>query len=310
MFRFNMPDPALDKITRIRALAAQFDAFMDSDAMRALLDLLDTDISGISDKYNARRKKDGGIRETQEIAPLFSLEDKRRELYPLFAELGFFDINTPQSSEYSRILILGASLNSTYLKTKCSAGWITPRVVSTDGLSCFRPINPVERTASVFRTDSDTEFGAASDSFVSVFGLERNKWQDRFLGDRNLNRISCIRTYPEQKNGCAFRIFAAPSTQPSERRADTGDTILFYLENAGIQPGESLLAITSNRYCNRQFLQLAYQIMRSDLPVSLDIIGNYRDREIVTAEQYDPVQYLQDVIAMIDWINRFKKGII
>lgn len=302
-----MPDPAQGKEARAKALMQQFDAFLGSGAMQTLLRLLDTDIHGIAEKYGARRKEDGSVFETQELKEDTSLEKNRDGIYECLRELGFFDISRPLSSDYSRILILGASLNNSYLRTKCSAEWITPGVSSVDGLACFRPINPIERTDNGFRTDSDTEFGAVSDSIVSVFDLERDKWQDDFTGNRNLNSISCIRTYPEKKHGCTFRVFAAPSTDAAIRRADTGDTLEYYLDNAGINPGETLLAITNNRYCNRQFIQLAYHIIRSDHPVGLDVIGNLGDRDIVNAETYDPLQYLQDVIAIIDWIDRFAK---
>ena len=103
-----------------------------------------------------------------------------------------------------------------------------------------------------------------------------------------------------------IHVFAAPSSEPSIRRADTGDTLKFYMENAGIQDGESLLAITSNRYCNRQFLQLAYQIIKENRRVGLDVIGNYSDEELGVLKGYDPYQYIQDVISIIDWIKRFR----
>ena len=35
----------------------------------------------------------------------------------------------------------------------------------------------------------------------------------------------------------------------------------FYLDNSDVTPDDSLLFITSNRYCNRQFIQLAYQLI-------------------------------------------------
>ena len=81
------------------------------------------------------------------------------------------------------------------------------------------------------------------------------------------------------------------------------------MENGGIQEGESFLAITSNRYCNRQFLQLAYQIIKEDRRVGLDIIGNYGDDELSVLNDYDPYQYIQDIIAMTDWIKRFENDI-
>ena len=68
----------------------------------------------------------------------------------------------------------------------------------------------------------------------------------------------------------------------------------------------SLIIPTYNRYCNRQFLQLAYQIIKEDRRVGLDVIGNYGNDELHVLKGYDPYQYIQDVIAMIDWIKRFR----
>ena len=309
MIRFRMPSPELDRAARIKELKEQTDAFIRSDALNALLDALDTDIDNISHQYNARAQKGGKVLETQEIASIPELNSRKDELYPLFEELGFFGINNPVSSDYSRILILSASLKTTYLKTVSSANWVTSKVISVDALACFRPINPVERVNTGCTIDSDTEFGCASDSLSEVYSIPSDKWADDFSGDRNLNSISCVRKSREEGDGPVIRVFAAPSSEPSIRRADTGDTLRFYLENGGIQDGEILLAVTSNRYCNRQFLQLAYQIIKEDRRVGLDIIGNYRDDELGMLKDYDPYQYIQDVIAIIDWINRFNNDI-
>lgn len=306
MIRFIMPNFDLDKVSRIKELNKQVEAFMECAALKALLDKLDTDIDCIAEQYNARVQKGGKVIETQEIVSIPELAKRRDELYPLFDELGFFKINRPVSTKYTRILILSASLKSTYLKTKCSAKYITPKVLSIDALSCFRPINPVERINTGCKINSDTEFGCASDSLSEIYGIPFDTWEDDFSGDRNLNRISCIRKCMKTGAYPMFRVFAAPSSEPSIRRADTGDTLKFYMENAGIQDGESLLAITSNRYCNRQFLQLAYQIIKENRRVGLDVIGNYSDEELVVLKGYDPYQYIQDVISMIDWIKRFR----
>ena len=304
-----MPSPKLDRAARIKELNEQTDAFIRSDALNALLDALDTDVDSILHQYNARAQKGGKVLETQEIASLPELNARKDELYPLFDELGFFGINRPISHDYSRILILSASLKSTYLKTSSSKNWVTPKVVSVDALACFRPINPVERINTGCTIDSDTEFGCASDSLSEVYAIPSGKWEDDFSGDRNLNSISCIRKSTEKGKGPLIRVFAAPSSEPSIRRADTGDTLKFYVENSGIQDGESFLAVTSNRYCNRQFLQLAYQIIKEDRRVGFDIIGNYRDDELGVLKDYDPYQYIQDVIAIIDWINHFEDDI-
>ena len=112
MIRFIMPNFELDKVSRIKELNKQVEAFMECTALKALLDKLDTDIDCIAEQYNARVQKGGKVIETQEIVSIPELAKRRDELYPLFDELGFFKINRPVSTKYTRILILSASLKS------------------------------------------------------------------------------------------------------------------------------------------------------------------------------------------------------
>ena len=154
-----------------------------------------------------------------------------------------------------------------------------------------------------------------------IYYLSRKK--DAFHGDRNLNSISCVRVFsgrnpPERHdlptaagsvgarpNGRQYRVFAAPSSQPELRRADTGDSFLFYLQQTELCPSDSLLLLTNNRYCNRQFLQLAFLMMKQACPIRFDIIGCTPDDRVISRERYDPFQFLQDLIGVLDWIERF-----
>ena len=131
--------------------------------------------------------------------------------------------------------------------------------------------------------------------------MKSKGWEDSFHGDRNLNSISCIRT-------CGpYRLFAASSSEPEIRRADTGDCLCFYIDKTSPDEGESLLAITSNRYCNRQFVQTAYQLIRKGCRADFDVIGCRDDEHIQTADEYDPLQYIQNLIGTLDWIERFRR---
>ena len=304
MFRFIMPDPSLPTPALLESLRMQFEAFLRSAALQELFAVLKTDRRTLGEVYGGRAAAGGGVRETQELRPLEELEQYREALYPLFRELGLVDINRPLCKDYSRILVLGGSLSACHSRTAAAAGWVTPSVRCVDGLSCYRPINPVERRASAFQSSSDTEFGVLSDAFASVFGLSGQP-EDQFHGDRNLNRISCVRTFAGAGEECSFRVFAAPSTQPEERRADTGDTLRFYLLQTPPAPSESLLAVTNNRHCNGQFLQMAYDLYRAGCPVRLDVIGCFSDQDVTRVDQYDPYLYLQELIRILDWIERF-----
>lgn len=306
MLRFVMPDPALPRDRRMRMLRAQFAAFLCSEALRELFDILGVDRASFSRVYNGRRGADGRTLETQELAPAVSLEPHREAIYPLLEELGFFTINKPLRAEHSHLVVLGGSLEACYTRTRSAAAWMTPSVRCADGLACYRPIHPRERTGGAPSFRCETEFGAMSESFASVFSLP-GAWEDAFHGDRNLNGISCIRTYTGTEDGRQYRVFAAPSSQPELRRADTGDSFLFYLRQTALSPADSLLVLTNNRYCNRQFLQLAFLTMRREHPIAFDIIGCTPDERVISRERYDPFQFLQDLIGILDWIELFDR---
>lgn len=319
MFRFVMPAPELKREEQLGLLRSQFNAFSESSALRELFAILKVDWAEFSRVYNGRLRSDGRILETQELEPLAVLDRHRDEIYPLLDELGFLTINRPLEKDHSRLVVLGGSLEACYTRTKAAADRLTPSVRYTDGLACFRPIHPKEREASVCLPACETEFGAMSESFRSVFSLPSD-WEDAFHGDRNLNSISCIRVFsggnsPEchdapagaSSNGRQYRIFAAPSSQPELRRADTGDSFLFYLQQTELSPSDSLLLLTNNRYCNRQFLQLAFLMMMQACPIRFDIIGCTPDDRVVSRERYDPFQFLQDLIGVLDWIERFDR---
>lgn len=302
MIRFQMPDREMDFMARAAFIEEQLKEFLGSEPLREIFSLLDADLETIGIKYNGR-KKGGGMVETQELYPSEALEGKRERLYPLFRELGFFDINAPIHSENSHVIVLGGALTACLDRTECADKWIGKGTRFMDGLACYRPINPVERKRPGF--DAETEFGAMTKSFLDVFKLREAHCFDDFTGDRNLNSISCIREYHRDGETLKYRIFAAPSSEPEARRADTGDTLRFYLRNNSIGKDDTLLFITNNRYCNRQFLQLSYCMLMEKCSPGIDIIGCSDDDRVMTAEKYDPFQYLQDLIAIIDQAGRF-----
>ena len=300
-----MPDHTMPALMRERHLKEQMEGFLRLDALAEVFDLLKTDRTRIAEDFNARTRESGKVLETQVMEPAEELEPLREKLYPLMDELGLLRINRPLSQRHSRILILAGAFDACFTRTIAAAKWKDPDTLSVDGLSCYRPVNPKERASSAFASSSETEFGVMTDALSEVFGLPKSAFQDSFTGDRNLNRISCIREFSDQSGDCLYRVFAAPSYTPEQRRADTADALRFYMENAGVLPKESLLAITSNRYCNRQFLQLAHYVIKNDWAVDLDVVGCIPDGQITAVESYDPLQYLQELIGILDWIGRF-----
>ena len=304
MIRFRMPDGSLTKDEKKKELEKQFHDFVSSEALQEIMSVLGTDLRDFPRIYGKRQKASGGVMETQDMKALPELEQHRYELYPLLQELGFIDINSPFKAGHTRILILGGALGACFDRTRYSARFISEETGYIDALTCFRPINPVERVKAGSTSLTDTEFCALTEAMSEVYELDKSGWKDDFAGDRNLNSISCNRVY-DRDGCCAYRLFSAPSSHPQLRRADTGDCLSYYLEQTNPDEKDSILAVTSNRYCNRQFIQIAYKMMKRDCRADFDIIGCRVGEAIVGVESYDPLQYLQDLIGILDWIERF-----
>lgn len=306
MIRFVMPPKAHNASQKAEAVIAQLEEFLHSKATQDLFEILDIDKDTVGNVYNGRTRSDGSIVELQELSHSAPLSEKRAVLYPLFRELGFIDINKPVNNKHSRIIVLGGSLSAVNERTECAKNWIDETTGYVDGLACYRPIGTAERS-KMPSCLCDTEFGAMSESFVRVFDLDRQGFTEDFKSDRNLNGISCIRNL-EGSDNRKYRIFAAPSSEPHQRRADTSDTLEFYYgHEKHIDVEDSLLFITNNRHCNRQFLQLAYCMIKNDHPGIIDVIGCYPDDRVTSVDEYDPYLYLQDLIGIMDWMRRFKE---
>lgn len=298
MIRFSLPEGQSTE-EQIRSLRKQARDFLSSEALLELYDLLDTDAEHFSDAYDQRKQAQGRVKEVQEIRECRDLEPLREPLYPLLKELGFFTITEPLRGSADSILVPGAAYGSCFLRTEKAASLVTETTLAFTGLSCFRPINPAERKGSKTACDAETEFGVMTRAFQKYLKLGCD-FEDEFHGDRNLNRISCIRTFSTEHEAFPCRIFAAPSSAPDQRRADTADTFLYYLREARPKENTSFLAVTDNIYCNRQLLQFAYILLKENIPAGLDVIGCHVYGP-ETPKTYRISFFLQEVSALKNW---------
>ena len=305
MIRFTMPDSSLSREEQTDILNKQFAAFMKSDDLSGICSLLGCDPDSLGELFGARKSGGGRVIEEQAMKSRAELEDLRYGLYPLLRELGALDINEPLNDDCSRIIILGGSLNACNIRALRAPSLVSGNTLSIDGIACYRPVNPVERSSSEFSSACETEFGVMAEAVANAFGLDPLKYEDDFASDRNLNSVSCVRTFHDAPDGRLYRVFAAPSTEPQLRRADTFDSLDYYLRKQPLSASEKLLFITGNRYCNRQFIQLASKMLSSGCRAGFDIIGCQSSRDIPSADQYDPTFFINDLAGTIDWIKRF-----
>ena len=319
MVRFSMPPAYLDKETRIRQLNSQFEEFLDSDILREYLDVLgvtSTDPAAVHaelQQYNTRQTEDGGKLESQDAPKHRVLEDKKAELFPYYCELGLVTINTPKADDYDHIVMLGGSANSNFDKTMAASGFLNPDVRDVSALACYRPVQPEDRENTKKNhnaADFDTEAGSFVSAYNKIFSLTEHLDEEVFCFKRNINTACGIRFFYDD-HGTSFRVLAAPGEEPVYR-ADTYDTCLYYLDNLpNKDAAKKILVITNNQYSNYQFITFAMAVLERDRNnMDFEIIGCSPDDRLATAKNYNTNQYLVDIIAMIDWIIRFRKRFV
>jgi hypothetical protein len=279
MFRFRMPK-------MIGAgLKEQCAAFLRSDALKELFSVLGTDRASFLENQRT------GIVTVED-------PDKKVALYPLLDELGFFGINVPLYPAYDHILVLGGLLDACFERTAGAAAWITESTLSVDALTTPRRIEERERTGSRFHCSAATEEEALGEAFRQVFHTEPYR-----IFSTPEDGTSAEDGERSGNPDILYRIFSTPFGTDG-RRADTGETFRYYLEKAKPAEGSTILAVTHNRYCNRQFLQLSHDLLREHLPVNLDMAGVVEDERIVPAQSYDPSAFLRDLSGVRYWAER------
>ena len=283
------------------------DGFLESDEFNSICDILGTTPDSIDSDYNARQRSDGTYVEQQLMKKNEDLEQYRSKLFPLFNALGFYQRYDTELKGYNHIVVLGGTYNAGYFRTSCAKEFVNSNVKTVDGLTCYRPINPIEKKEKEYNSNGDTEFGALSDAFVEVFNLGDSEYEDKFTSNRNINSVTNIRTFEERYQGATLRLYACPSLEPDIRRANTGDCIRYYVENNTFKEEDKVIFVSNSRYCNRQFLQIIYYLLKTPVVFPFDIVAYTNQDCHATVDKIDLSFDVQELIAIIDWVNRFKE---
>ena len=325
--RFTIPDNTLDRIERIAAVNEQFDDYLGSDAFTGLLDIL-----GIRDRtstkailsglkgYDTRRGKEVHFADVSNKV----LTENKEELFYVYKDLGLIDVYMPANegrdgSGFSDLLVLGGAFEACYRRTDRAAGFISSATRRVSGLSAFRPIPSRELDAPrrVCSRDVEhpehTEFEAMSDAFVRKFKLE-HIIREEFSSSTNLNLISNVREFAPT-DGVRYTVYASPSSSV-DRRASTMDTYEHFLrdvnEDICAEEDCGFLVISDNRYVTYQVIPLLICIFGSklcDRIQTVDIIGCYDAKRQATKDTYD-IAYINEVIATVEWILKFKDAFV
>lgn len=225
--------------------------------------------------------------------------------------LGLTQSSEPRRASYDAFLVLGGARLSCYLRALRAAELVRAGTsVRTIGLlGAARPVADSERDATdTYAPGATDEFDLALAGGEKAFGFDSRDFHEERSEDReNPNAAWVVRrgdvTYSEQ----ALRVvaLAAPSSDPTRRRANSADTLVFFLDHEQIASGSTLLLITSQIYV--PYVQLeALRTIGIARQVNVETIGfPGRDRMPELQGMSGTNHYLQEVRSAIQAARRF-----
>lgn len=224
--------------------------------------------------------------------------------------LGLVDACAPVLSDYDHLVALGGARLSCKLRPALAAELIHAglRVGQVILLGAARPIPDSERDAT------DTYALGASDEFELIvagaqqaFGFDAATFDEERNDDPASHNLSwIIRRFRATFDGQPLKILAisAPSSDPLRRRANSADTLLFFLDREKVEPKARLLLITSQIYVPYTQLEALRSI---GLPrkVTVETIGFPSERMPSLQGLASANHYLQEVRSTIQAARRF-----
>ena len=216
--------------------------------------------------------------------------------------LGLVDIENPlQIPDF--ILPLGGARLSNYARPAKAKEVIDQmdihgrRVVALSGT---RPINDVERPfLEEYAPGAVTEFEAISKGMEKVFSLRPDCYDEELHKDSNINLEWARRTYEDRYNDNIIMSMAAPSSDP-DRRANSRDTFVYFLDRFQVTNGTRLLLVTSCIYVPFQLLR--FMDLAIERGFYVDCIGMANDDKKGTAFS-QITNYCQETKAAINAIK-------
>lgn len=230
------------------------------------------------------------------------LEDAKR--------LGMIVAEDPRKKEYDYILVLGGARLSCKLRSERAAEVIRAGIATKaiGLLGAARPVAETEREATdSYAPGAKDEFDLMVAGAHSAFGPTSSLFSE----ERNDDPSEPNRGWIDQRfeidfggNPVRFVAVSAPSSDPQKRRANSADTIIFFLKRVDVQPGARLLLITSQIYV--PYVQLeALRTVAVPHGIYVETIGFPGDRMPSVQGLTNTNNYLQEVRSAIQAARRF-----
>jgi hypothetical protein len=168
--------------------------------------------------------------------------------------LGLVTAQNPIRASYDYIVMLGGARLSCKLRPLRAAEVMRAGVHAGKIalLGAARPIPDSERDATdTYAPGAADEFDLIVAGAQQAFGFNASDFEEERFddpGNRNLSWI--IRRFESSVDDQPIKILAisAPSSDPLRRRANSADTMIFFLDRETVRAGSKLLLITSQIY--------------------------------------------------------------
>lgn len=223
-------------------------------------------------------------------------DEHARQVYRAAQELGLIDSSPPTLSEVDHLLILGGLATGVEPRVRYAAQLISSDTVSTGSvaaLGSFRLLDDREQEAAAhYAPGAVFEIDLISGMLAEVFN-DRKLRADRILGNPQSDpaHAQWIREF----NGTpSILVYAAASSEPALRPANTADTYHQFARDVSLRRGLRILVVTSSIY--RPFQHLDAVRVLSSYGVTIETVGVPLNTR---SPNQPPAAYLQEVRSAI-----------
>jgi hypothetical protein len=185
------------------------------------------------------------------------------------AALGLVKPAPPRRPVYDHLLVLGGLARACLQRSEHAARLLRSGRVGADqvtALGSFRPLDDAEAGLLPARYEVDA-FEAAIRIAFGVTGAA-----DVVRSPGEITPASWTVRVLKTEDGQALQVLAAPSSEPSRRRANTPDTYRFWAREAGLEPGGRVLVVTSPIYVPFQHCD-AIRMLALPYGCAVDTVG-------------------------------------
>ncbi|MFD9398229.1 hypothetical protein ACFWA4_05350 [Streptomyces sp. NPDC060011] len=233
-------------------------------------------------------------------------EEQRDAVLAASTALGLHQGPGPRHRDYDHVLLLGGLVRACFNRPGYAAQLLadgqvrTESVIALGGHRPFRalPENPAEDeftlAARIGHPELSEEYQALDAGTRQAFNLGDPEQTE---GERHddIGGTWGVRHY-RASDGTSVRVAAAPSSDPTQRRAHTGDTYAFFAEHmTELRPGARLLLVTTPIYVPSQHFTALHRLA---LPYGVEVEtigGDPAVADPALTQTFTPTRYLAEV---------------